>query len=80
MRNSVLLAEESYAAADRVDGAVAATGHQTSVIGDHAPNQHRIGRPPTTEQLASARRMQEIMSDMEAELKEQVEKLVAERH
>lgn len=79
MPNSLRLAKESYDA-DRVDGSGTTSGHRTSVIGDQVRDQHRIGRPLTAEQLASARRLQEVMSDMEAELKEQVEKLIAERH
>lgn len=85
MRNPLRLAQRSYDA-DRADRSAAPSHHLTSVAEDDAESrdrgewQDRIGRPLTAPQLSSARRLQDIMSDMEAELKEQVDKLIAERH
>lgn len=85
MRNPLRLAPRSYDA-DRADRSAAPSNYLTSVAQDEAElrdrgeRQDRVGRPLTAQQRASARPLQDIMSDMEAELKEQVDKLIAERH
>ncbi|QOZ29240.1 hypothetical protein [Bradyrhizobium sp. CCBAU 51753] len=80
MRNSLRPAQDPDHA-DQAENHSSPSDHLTSVAEDQVGRQReRSDRPLTPEQLSSARRLRDIMSNMEAELKEQVDKLVATRN
>ena len=80
MRNSLRFAQNSYDA-DQAGKSLSPFDHPTPVAEDQMrTRQERSDRPLTAEQLASARRLRDIMSNMEADLKEQVDKLIATRN
>ncbi|VIO66629.1 hypothetical protein CI1B_17520 [Bradyrhizobium ivorense] len=80
MRNSLRPAQNPDHA-DRAENYSSPSDNPTSVAEDPVRRQQeRSDRPLTPEQLSSARRLRDIISNMEADLKEQVDKLVATRN